>query len=359
MAAPGNKQGAGGRRGTGPSITDVAREASVSIATVSRVLNTPDLVAAETAERVHEAIRSLGYRPNMFAKGLVTRRSRVIGISLPDIHGEFYSELMQSADEYARELGYHLLVGSTAHWRNGEPNAGFALDLIDGLVSMPVGNPEEDLESLVGSGTPIVVLGRDAGDLPIGSIAFDNTSGAREATLHLLGATAPGDCFHVGGPRGNVDSDERAKVFCETLRASGWTVRDDQVADGEFSVEWGWSWASSMLDKGRLKGAAVLAGNDEIAIGVLDAARDNGLRVPDDVRVVGFDDSRLCTLVRPMLSSVHMPIRQAGRKAIDAVVSQIENEDCDPKRLRLMTSLVVRQSSSFIDQTARRKGAKQ
>ena len=97
------------------SISDVAGEADVSIATVSRVLNSPEKVAAATAERVQDAIRKLGYRPNLFAKGLVTRRSRVLGVSLPNLHGDYYSQLMRAADERAHELGYHLLVTSSAN----------------------------------------------------------------------------------------------------------------------------------------------------------------------------------------------------------------------------------------------------
>lgn len=334
----------GSREGT-VSIRSVAERSGVSIATVSRVLNTPNLVSAPTAKRVRAAIDDLGYRPNLFAKGLLTRRSRVIGVSLPDIHGEFYSQLMGALDERACELGYHLLVSSNAHRTDDAPATGFALDLVDGLIVMLTERSGVDLEAIGRLQNPVVVIGVDEPGVAVETITCDNTTGSRRATEHLLAGTPPERCFFVGTHLGNIDSDERCAAFVAALGRAGHQARPDQLAHGDFSFDWGWDWARSMIETGRLRGAAVFAANDEIAIGIANAARDSGVLIPEELRLVGFDDSRLCSLLRPRLSSVRMPVRDMGRAAVEALVRRLEHPESSPQHARLATTLVVRESS--------------
>jgi len=280
----------------------------------------------------------------MFAKGLVTRRSRVLGVSLPNLHGDYYSQLMRAADERAHELGYHLLVTSSANEPDQE-SGGFAMDLIDGLITM-ITESDADIEALKRMRVPAAaVVARVTDDLPFDTIAVDNGSGAREATAHLLGGTPADQCYIVAGHEGNFDSDSRCRAFVDTLARAGHDASDDQISHGEYAVAWGREWARSMLDAGKLAGAAVLTGNDEIAVGVIDTAIDAGLGVPADLRVVGFDDSPVCRLLRPKLSSVHVPVRAVASAAVDAVVRRLNEPDAEPARVELTTRLVIRDSS--------------
>ncbi len=327
------------------SIRGVAEHAGVSIATVSRVLNSPELVSPSTAERVQRAVRELGYRPNLFAKSLLTRRSRVIGVSLPDIHGEFYAELMHNADRRACERGYHLLVSSNAHHPDDGPQNGFALDLVDGLIVMLTERVRVDLDAIAGLDIPVTVIGVDPPGMPVETIICDNTIGAARATEHLLVATPPERCFFVGAHVGNLDSDQRATAFASVLRGRGHEPDPRQIAHGEFSFEWGWEWAMERCDEGTLAGSAVLAANDEIAVGIVNAARQRGLDIPRDLRIVGFDDSRICSLLRPELSSVRVPVDEMAREAVDALIRSLEEPGSTPRHIRLATSLVVRDSS--------------
>jgi LacI family transcriptional regulator len=336
------------RRGRDVSIRRVAEASGVSIATVSRVLNNPGLVASATTERVQRAVRELGYRPNLFAKSLLSKQSRVIGVSLPDIHGEFYAELMHAADRRARERGYHLLVSAGAHQPDGDhgtTGTDFAIDLVDGLIVMLTERSRSDLESIARLNMPVAVIGCDRPGARVETITYDNILGAEQATEHLLEGTPPERCYFVGTHKGNLDSDDRARAFADTLRRHGHDPDDDQVAYGEFSFEWGWDWASSRMDADALAGAAVFAANDEIAVGIANAARERGLEMPRDVRLVGFDDSRICTLLRPEISSVRVPIPDLASEAIDALVRRIGDPERDPKHTRLATSLVIRDSS--------------
>lgn len=329
------------------SIRSVAERAGVSIATVSRVLNNPNKVSNTTADRVRAAIQELEYRPNLFAKGLLTKRSRVIGVSLPDIHGEFYSELMFALDARACELGYHLLVSSNAHRIETGPENGFALDLVDGLIVMLTERSGVDLDGISRLHHPAVVIGMDEPGLDVETIVVDNRMGARKAIEHLLQGTEPDRCYFVGSHRGNIDSDERLDAFCAALRKRGHEPRSDQIARQEYSFDWGWDWAQAMFEDGQLENVAVFAANDEIAIGIANSARDNGVEIPNSLRLVGFDDSRLCSLLRPKLSSVRMPVREIGHAAIEAIIRRIEEPDNAPRHARLATTFVPRESSGL------------
>lgn len=329
----------------GTSIQDVAREAKVSIATVSRVLNQPDLVTAETARRVRDAIKQLGYVPNAYAQGLSRRGGKVLGIVLPDIHGEFYSELLRGADGEARRQGFHLLVSSDAH-DHGSPTRteNLAFGLIDGLALMMTEPNTELWRETLDAALPTVVLDADISEPGVDSVVVDNAMGTHEAAEHLLEKTPADRCYFVGGPRENFDTAQRAAEFRKALDAKGKT-KDEQFAFGEYSIDWGRRWAADKLKAGGLKNSAVLAGNDEIALGIMQAVQDAGLSVPKDVRIVGFDDTRLATLVRPALSTVRVPLLDIGAAVVRLLVDRVGNSEKPATKEKLPTKLIVRDSS--------------
>lgn len=327
------------------SIQDVAATAGVSTATVSRVLNNPELVTAETADKVRKAIAATGYKPNLFAKGLMTRKSQVLGVILPDIHGEFYSELLKGADEEARHQGYHLLVSSEARRNGSDLNPSFGL--VDGLAVM-IAEPNNALwKQARDTGLPVVAIDMEVQSEGggIDSILIDNISGTLEATRHLLQGTAAGNLYFVGGPETNFDTRTRADAFVGALRAAGHAATPQQVAFREYSESWGYQWAEKMHAAGSLRGSGVLCANDEIAVGVLQAADDLGYKVPAEVRIIGFDDTRLASIVRPKLSSVHVPMGEVGSTAIRMLMKRLENPAAPSETARLETRLIVRESS--------------
>lgn len=326
------------------SIHDVASAASVSIATVSRVMNNPGLVSESTAKRVLDVIKKLGYVPNALAQGLSSRATHVLGIALPDIHGEFYSELMRGADHEARKRRYRLLISSEGYGNGDGPRegAGLGFGLIDGLAVMI---SEPGAARLKDASVPVVVIDADLTAQGLDSIVVDNAVGTRQAVEHLCAATSPAACFHAGGPKDNFDARERADAFAQALAARGHDVAPRQVRFGEYTSEWGKAWGKSLADAGLLRGAAVLAGNDEIAVGIYEAVEDAGLRVGTDVRIVGFDDTRLASLIRPKLSSVHIPMIDVGSAAVELLVRRIAEPDAPVQVRHIPTSLVVRDSS--------------
>jgi LacI family transcriptional regulator len=330
------------------SIQDVAEAAHVSIATVSRVLNNPHLVAGETAKRVQTEIARLGYVPNAFAQGLIKKVSRVLGIALPDLHGEFYSELLRGADAEARRHGYHLLVSSEARQGGSPAVSGGVFGLIDGLAIM-LTEPDERLwKETRGMRLPTVVLDAEIDAPHVDRILVDNAAGTHDATRHLLENVRGGRLFFVGGPRENFDTARRAEEFTRTLRAAGVSARPEEIAYGQYSTEWGQAWVNARLTAAgpaALKGVGVLAGNDEIALGVLQAVQDAGLSVPNDVKIVGFDDTRIASMVRPRLSAVRVPLVEVGEKAVRLLLERIEDPRRPAATIHLPTRLIVRESS--------------
>ena len=338
---------------TAVSIQDVADRAGVSIATVSRVLNTPGLVAAETAERVRGVVASLGYVPNVSAQSLVTRSSRLLAMALPDIHGEFYSALLRGADAEAKKLGYHLLV-SSGQGRAMENDLGLGplLGLVDGVAVM-ITEPNEGLiKRITTAGMPMVVLDAAPAGPNLDSIEIDNEAGATAATEHLLTMVSPERCHFIGGPKDNFDTKERAAAFVRAVvgaaRMHGSPV-SASVAYGDYSFDWGKQRAEQMIADGILSAdgpvMGVLAGNDEIAYGVVHAAREAGIRVPGQLAVVGFDDTRLASLVRPTLSTVRVPLSEVGATAVQLLVRRIKDPEAASMHVRLTPTLVVRQTT--------------
>lgn len=327
------------------SIQDVANAAEVSIATVSRVLNTPSVVASETSRRVLDAIERLGYVPNPFAKGLITRSSRVLGLALPDLHGEFYSGLLRGADEAARAAGYHLLVSSEARGNGGRGARELGAGLVDGLAMMVTEPDAALIREARQTRLPLVVVDAQLDEASgLDCVLVDNASGTIQATEHLLASTPADQVYFVGGPASNFDTARRAEAFLGVLKAREHVAWDAQTAFGEYSPAWGTKWMEQALARGA-KRLGVLAANDEIALGVLQAATDAGLSVPGDVRIVGFDDTRLAQIVRPHLSSVRVPILEIGAAAVKALIARIESPDAPRSMVTMRTELVVRESS--------------
>lgn len=342
------------KRPTGPapratSIEDVALAASVSTATVSRVLNNPGLVAPDTARRVQQAITDLDYRPNILAKGLSTRKTGVLGIALPDIFGEFYSELLRGADDEALRAGYHLLVSSEARMRSGShPDGSLAFGLIDGLAVMITEPDKRILPEVTRGSVPLVVLDAEPMNQALDSVVVDNSAGARAAVAHLLESVPADRCFFVGGPRENFDTGHRAAAFVAALRQHGHTPAPAQTAFGAYTTDWGQRWTFEMLASSVRSAPGpwgVLAGNDEIAYGVMVACQDAGVHIPSQLRLIGFDDTRLASLVRPRLSSVRVPAAEIGAAAVRLLAARIKDPDGPPTHLTLPTTLMIRDSS--------------
>lgn len=326
------------------TIRDVARRAQLSVATVSRVLNGFDNVSEQARERVSNAVRELGYVPHAGARSLSLARTNAIGVVLPDLHGEFFSEIVRGMDREASRHGYLLLLSNL----HGSPDqAALALRTmhgrVDGLIVMAPQLNAKDLSAALPPGLPSILISTRDGGHPRAAIHLDNAAGARAVADHFeeLGSER---VVHIAGPAGNIDADERTAAFreacaarhmqCEVLRG------DFEEASGQQAIE--------RLIKSAHTFDAVFAGNDNMAIGALQALRSAGLAVPDDVVVAGFDDIPLARHLG--LTTVRVRIAELGERALVRLLASIGGDDCAGDELHA-PELVVRST------TKRNRGA--
>ncbi len=327
------------------SIKDVARKARVSIASVSRVMNGQGNVGEETRKRVLAAVRSLHYVPHSGARSLATQRTNVVGVLLPDLHGEFFSELIRGIDSVARVRHLQLLLSST-HGDAAELATAIRTmrGRVDGLLVM---SPHVDaalLDKNLPSALPIVLINSPLKDARRSTLTIDSYRGARAMVNHLA-RRGHRRIVHVAGPELNFDAQERLRGYRDEM-ASTLPRVVPQVLPGDFSERSGYL-AGQLLATWRDRPDAVFAANDGLAIGCMAAFREAGLRIPGDIAVTGFDDIPLASLVSPALTTVRVQIAELGRSALEQLLLGIESPaKTRPVSRALLPEVVVRESCS-------------
>ncbi|WP_066097194.1 LacI family DNA-binding transcriptional regulator [Xanthomonas massiliensis] len=328
------------------TIRDVARLAGVSVATVSRALNGRHNVAEPVRERVVEAARQLHYSPNAAARSLSSRRTQTLGVVLPDLHGEFFSELIRGIDAVARQQDRHLLVSSY----HGDPQAQvLALQSmrgrVDGLLVLSpyVESPGWLAANLPADVPAVLVNTRMPADDAHAVLNIDDHAGAVAMTEHLLGRGYR-DIAFISGPASNYDAGERLRGFRDAIAAHGPGIAT-RVLEGDFDEAAGHRAGQALLASGALP-QAVFAANDMMALGCLYAFTQAGLRVPEQIALAGFDDIPLARFVHPALTTMRVSIAELGRKAASRLVAQIDSgAPADGFRQELVPELVVREST--------------
>jgi LacI family transcriptional regulator len=328
-----------------PTIADVARQAGVSTATVSRVINQTASVAPETAAQVEAAIASLNYRPQAAARGLASQKTNTIGLLLTEISGDFFSPMLRGIEAETRENGFSLLIYTTGGGNTtstnrlhpvGEHNTDGVLVFVDGV-------PSAELVRLNQIGFPAVLIQRSCPKgLIIPCVTIENKRGARMLVDHLIETHGYRRIAFLTGQEGHEDSHWREMGYRESLAAHGIPFEPGLVSVGGFDRAKAQATIESWLRQD-LEFDAVFSGDDESAIGVLAALGQAGKRVPEDVAVVGFDDIYLSRYLTPPLTTIRAPIEQVGREAARQLVRLIRGDRADPLVL-LPTELVVRRS---------------
>jgi LacI family transcriptional regulator len=327
------------------TIRDVARAANVSTATVSRVLNRSVTVTEPTLNRVLKAANELDYVPHGGARSLASKRTDTIGVLLPDLHGEYFSELIRGIDAGTSAHGLHLLL-SRSH---GDPQEAAAVlramrSRVDAMLVMSPYADGEELSSALKGGVPLVLLNSSGG---VGgrhpTFAIDNHAGAFAITAHLL-ETGRRRIAFIAGPADNIEAAERLSGYRAALAANGQS--GEQIAQGDFFESSGVAAARQLLATARPD--AIFAANDMMAIGCLQALREADLLVPGDVAVAGFDDIPVARFVEPALTTAGVPIAEIGRQALECCVAIIRGADAGDLHRIFTPQLVVRASSTGI-----------
>jgi LacI family transcriptional regulator len=302
-----------GQVGEGARIRDVAKAAGVSPATVSRVLNNSAGVGEALRKRVLGAVERLQYRPNPHARALLSGRSHTAGLLVAEVDGPFYGPLYRGLERVLSEHRLHLIMASgrrrhEVEWEVVNSLLGRGLDL---LFLWPEALSQEELRWAAAQGPKVVILGQEVPGLPC--VALDHAHGGYLATRYLLQAGHL-RIAHVAGPQGMQDAVSRLAGYQRALAERGLEVDPELVAYGNFRESGGYRAARELLSRGR-PFSALFAANDQMAIGVAAALEEAGLRVPQDVSLMGYDDIIMARYVRPALTTIRQPLEEVGKAA--------------------------------------------
>jgi LacI family transcriptional regulator len=325
-----------------PTIIDVAREADVSYTTVSRVINGKGYVRAATRERVLQAMTRTGYTVNRQARALAGGRHQVIGLLVPELDTSYVGEILRGIDEEIAAAGYDLMLYTTHRRRTRESifvNS-ITTGMTDGLLMILPVDPAAYVTSIRRRDFPFVQIDHEGRDNEGPSVGATNREGARQAMRYLIGLGHR----RIGFITGNLEMDcahERLAGYRESLAEHGIALDDTLVVEGNFHKPLAFQRTRELLALADPP-TAIFAANDVSAFGVMDAVRDLGLRVPDDVSVVGFDDIPDARINTPALTTVRQPMREMGARATRMLLDRIGGDDPEPPRIELPTELVVR-----------------
>jgi DNA-binding LacI/PurR family transcriptional regulator len=333
------------RRYASVTIRDVARQAGVSVATVSRYINRNAPVSAEVAERLNQVMTELRYVPHAAARNLATRKTRVIGLLLNNLHNDFFVPLLNGVEAVVRKKEYNLIIATYhANSRNAMPPP-IGPHNTDGLLVFSDGLVDEDLANLNASGFPMVLVHRTSPPpLEIPSVTVENIEITRRLVEHLIQVHGKRRILFLRGPLHQEDSLRRELGYKSALAANGIPFDEKLILNGEFERDIAFQVLDDFLSNGkRAAFDAVFTGDDDAAIGVLRALHKHEYRIPEDIAVVGFDDLGFASFLNPPLTTVRAPTESVGRIATEKLFALLESPSAQ-ETVVLPTEIIYRRS---------------
>ncbi|MGL5300885.1 MAG: catabolite control protein A [Weissella confusa] len=326
------------------TIYDVAREAKVSMATVSRVVNGNANVKQETKEKVEAVIERLGYRPNAVARGLASRRTTTIGVVIPDVTDHYFAELARGIDDVAAMYHYQIILANSDESDTKELQVleNLLSKQVDGIIFM--GNLIDDdiRKEFAKADVPIVLAGSvdDVTDQP--SVNIDYTSAIGEATTKLLKNGHKSVAFVTGSLDHGINREYKLKGYMNALAVAGVDYDESLVIQGDYDYQSGYQMAEMVRDA---KATAAVVVNDEMAAGLLNAMTDAGVKMPEDFELITNNNSKLAVMTRPQMSSITQPIYDLGAVAMRMLTKLMNREELAVKNIILPHGYVDRDST--------------
>lgn len=328
-------------------IVDVAAKAGVSAATVSRVLNAPEGVKEGTRQKVIRAIEELGYYPNAAAKNLRSQRTMTLGVIAQDINSAYFTEIIKGIENMAYARKYKVIICDAENQKDKEREyLSLLMDrTIDGVLMIAPLISDEEISQIAEKGYAIGVIGREIKHDRIPCVHTDNVKFSKEVVEHLM-ANGHRDIVFLSGYPEAIDSYERLEGYLKALRDHQIPFRPELVENGNFNENGGYEAMLRLFAKG-LRFTAVFAANDEMALGVYKACAEKGVRIPDDLAVVGVDNNRISKYIKPTLSTVNQPKYTMGAILTEKLIDQMNEDTFSHKRVFVVDSeVIVRESSA-------------
>jgi len=330
----------------GYTLEEIARLAGVSRSTVSRVINHHPSVRPEVRERVWRIIREVGYQPHAAARNLVTRRSQIVGVVIPETLPKVFSDpyfpaVLRGISDALVERGYHLMLSLLSPQQEEDfYQRALRGRVVDGIIVLSAQVTDPLIRRAYQEGLPVVSIGRYPQEPAVSYVDADNVGGGRMATEHLL-RLGRRRVATIAGPQTMAPGIDRLEGYRAALQAWGLNPQPEWIVEGDFTEAGGYVAMRRLLPA---RPDAVFVASDLMAVGALKALREAGLRVPEDVAIVGYDDVELARFTDPPLTTVRQPIYELGRMAVQLLLRQLEEGMRDPQRVILPTELVIRSS---------------
>lgn len=325
------------------TIKDVAKKAGVSISTISLVINNKEGVSDELKAKALSAIKELDYHPNAMARALKSRRSKVLGLIIPDIVNPFFPLVVRGVEDAAKRYGYTLILGNTDGKMEEEARylELFVEKCVDGMIFIPASNFKKNIRKFQNTNIPKVVIDRALEGLGLPTIMTDNITGSYLATKHLL-ANGRRRILFISGPQDLQASQDRYKGYIKALQEYG--LDEELVEAGDFTFESGKRVAEKVI-KNNLSFDAVFGANDMMALGATVVLTDCKIRIPQEVEVVGYDNIIFSSLSKPTLTTVEQPAYEMGFEAAKLILRQIHSKKVISVCKLLEPKLIIRESS--------------
>jgi DNA-binding LacI/PurR family transcriptional regulator len=333
------------RRSSSVTIRDVAREAGVSVATVSRYINKNAPVSTEVAGRLDHVMSQMRYVPHAAARNLASRKTRVIGLLLNNLHNDFFVPLLNGVEAVVRQKGYNLIVATYHANSRDHMQPPIGPHNTDGLLVFSDGLVDDDLATLNANGFPMVLVHRTPPpDVHIPSVTVENIGITQMLVDHLINAHGKRRILFLRGPANQEDSLRREIGYKAALQANGIPVDGNLMLNGDFERGIAYTVMNEFLDQEkRVAFDAVFTGDDDAAIGVLKSLHEHGLRIPQDVAVIGFDDLGFAPFLNPPLTTVRAPTERVGQIATERLFELLENHPSE-EAITLPTEIIFRRS---------------
>lgn len=328
-----------------PTIYDIAKLAGVSTATVSKVFNQTGRISVKTKERIMEISNQLNYQPSMVASALTGKKTYTIGLLIPDLVNPFFAELSRNIEDRAHELGFNLVICNTDNERNKEIKYIQLLrqKSVDGIVVATGVSNDELLKELINQKVPIALVARDMSMLALSAVLVDDFAGGYNAASYLV-QLGHKRIATIAENLNVTSSKDRVRGYRHALTEAGLPYDEKLVQISDFSVEGGKRTAGKLLDQTE-RPTAIFACNDLLAIGAFQAAKERGIGIPDQLSIVGFDNTILATITDPPLTTIAQPIQAMGQQVIDLITQEINNDKTVKQRVVLLPELIVRGSA--------------
>ena len=327
------------------TIKDVARLAGVSISTVSRVINDSKPVTDEVKQRVLDVIKETGYVPNPLARSLVTKKSNLIGVIIPEVSDSFVNEILNGVEAVAKMYDYDILLVNTYSDKEQELDSIRLLKTkqVEGIVMVSWILDEDHVNCMKESRIPAVYISKTARNFDLYTVSTSNENASYDMTKYLIDNGHKDIAFIMTSIDETILEKERRTGYERALKDNNIEIKSELIKHGNTDYEGGYNSMKELLDNNIIPSAAFVTG-DEAAVGAINAIFDAGYSVPEDISVAGFNDKKLAKIYRPKLTTVFQPLFDMGAVSIRALIKLINGEELDDKKIELPYQIMERQS---------------